>query len=42
MGVFGPKQIETKSSLNSKYSFESKIVNFKFLKQVQSKRVFPL
>ena len=42
MGVSGPKQIKRKSSLNSKYSIKSKLVNFEFLDQVQSNRILPL
>ena len=42
MGTSGREQIKRKSSLSSKYSFKSKIVNFEFLDQVQSDRIFPL
>ena len=42
MSISGPEQIKRKSSSSSKYSFKSKIVNFEFLDQVQSDRIFPL
>ena len=42
MGISGPKQIKRKLSLNSKYSFKSKLVNFEFLDQFQSNKIFPL